>query len=274
MHIPKFADWKKSKKINVNENKTINESSFIEYCKAYKVNATQADADELGDDVSREHFKEYFNIPADADEDPSYKRDSNFDDKKLGAIKINEVESTDKDSKSLLKRTKNLFGREYGTGKKYGDETLGGKLLNDIDSFLQQNNDESRISESTSDFEILITSATKTIVEDSFENGEIGGEKFIDISYAKDRYDSFEDFCKRLDFSSDVEKWNLLDDKYISYSQLEDDDNIVAGDLEIDKWKKGEMRLWNAVYEFTMKFIDKNDADGETMEKILGIKQN
>lgn len=74
------------KEKNIYEMKKINEDNTIELAKAYKVNMEQVDYDELGDKISREDFKKYFNIPDDADEDPSYARDKNFDPKNLSKL--------------------------------------------------------------------------------------------------------------------------------------------------------------------------------------------
>lgn len=51
----------------------------LHLAQAYHVRMTQMDLDELGLDVDRERFKAYFGIPEDADEDPGYKRDPDFD---------------------------------------------------------------------------------------------------------------------------------------------------------------------------------------------------
>lgn len=189
--------------------------SFIQFCKAYKVNATQADADELGNDVSREHFKEYFNIPADADENPQYKRDKNFDDKKLGSIKINE---------------------------------------------------------SSTDFDLLVTFATKDITEDNFENGQDGDTKTSDIDGFEGLYDSFEALCKNLGFPSDPTKWYCIDDRII-YSQMENanGDLVTETDADYEAWKKGEVKLYAADYDFSIKFVSKEKTNSSEIEEKLGI---
>ena len=200
-----------SKKKNVNE-------SFIELCKAYKVNATQLDADELGNDVSREDFKEYFNIPADADEDPSYKRDSDFDYKKLSAIKINE---------------------------------------------------------STDDFDLLVTFATKDVTEDNFENGQDGDTTTNDITEFEGLYDSFDALCKKLGFPNDPTKWCCIDDRII-YNQLEDTDGdpIEMDSQEYESWKKGEITAYSCDYDFSIKFVPKGATTSAEIEKNLNIKEN
>ncbi len=189
--------------------------SFIQFCKAYKVNATQADADELGNDVSREYFKEYFNIPADADENPQYKRDKDFDDKKLNFIKINE---------------------------------------------------------SSTDFDLLVTFATKDITEDNFENGQDGDTRTSDIDGFEGLYDSFETLCKNLGFPSDPSKWYCIDDRII-YSQLENanGDLVTETDAEYEAWKKGEIKLYAADYDFSIKFVSKEKTKSSEIEEKLGI---
>lgn len=209
--ISSFWQMGESKKKNVNE-------SFIELCKAYKVNATQLDADELGNDVSREDFKEYFNIPADADEDPSYKRDSDFDYKKLSAIKINE---------------------------------------------------------STSDFDLLVTFATKDVTEDNFENGQDGDTTTNDITEFEGLYDSFDALCKKLGFPNDPTKWCCIDDRII-YNQLEDTDGdpIEMDSQEYESWKKGEITAYSCDYDFSIKFVPKGATTSAEIEKNLNIKEN
>ena len=64
----------------------IKEENTIALAKAYGVNMSKADYAELGKSTSRSNFKSYFRIPDDADEDPSYKRDSNYDAKKLSVL--------------------------------------------------------------------------------------------------------------------------------------------------------------------------------------------
>jgi hypothetical protein len=51
--------------------------------------------DENDMDKNRKIFKEYFNIPENADEDPKYKRDSNYDAKTVAL----EMEKTLKSAK-------------------------------------------------------------------------------------------------------------------------------------------------------------------------------
>ena len=62
--------------------------SIVGFPQGYKVAVKEADFEELGyqmsnssfdDNRNRQIFKEYFNIPEDADEDPTYKRDENYD---------------------------------------------------------------------------------------------------------------------------------------------------------------------------------------------------
>ncbi len=74
--------------------------SAIRYAKMYKVNLTQNDIDELGPKVDREKFKEYFNIPVDADQDPDYKRDSNYNVSNLKDLK--ELEKTNEETNDGL----------------------------------------------------------------------------------------------------------------------------------------------------------------------------
>ncbi len=66
----------------------------IELAKAYGVNMSQESYDELGPEIDRASFKEYYNIPEDADEDPSYKRDSDFNPKLLNKI-VKEAKDSD-----------------------------------------------------------------------------------------------------------------------------------------------------------------------------------
>jgi hypothetical protein len=82
--IVKLIESKTGKKVNF-----LKEDDFMQLCKAYKVMPSFFDLEELGKNVSRDKFKKYFNIPKDADEDPNYKRDKNFDIKKLSTLKEN-----------------------------------------------------------------------------------------------------------------------------------------------------------------------------------------
>jgi len=67
------------------------ETEIANFASAYKANVTKIDLEELiqaignkeGEDA-REIFKNYFNIPVDADEDPDYMRDKNYDSKNFG----------------------------------------------------------------------------------------------------------------------------------------------------------------------------------------------
>lgn len=81
--VIKLIEAKTGKKVLFESN------DFIQYCKAYHVAATKSDLEELGKNVSRDKFKKYFSIPKDADEDPDYKRDKNFDAKKIEQLKEN-----------------------------------------------------------------------------------------------------------------------------------------------------------------------------------------
>jgi len=66
---------------------SVNEDNTISLAQAYHVAMDQVDYDELGSEVDRKEFKDYFNIPNNADEDPNYKRNPKFNLKKLSRIK-------------------------------------------------------------------------------------------------------------------------------------------------------------------------------------------
>lgn len=61
--------------------------SPLHLAQAYHVRMDQMDMDELGPEVDRVTFKAYFGIPEDADEDPNYKHNPDFDLAELSHIK-------------------------------------------------------------------------------------------------------------------------------------------------------------------------------------------
>ncbi len=79
---------------------------------AYKVNMDQKDFDELGKSVTRKKFKDYFGIPADADENPDYKRDADFDATKLSKIQEEAALHAGK-----LETGATVYHKEYGKGE-------------------------------------------------------------------------------------------------------------------------------------------------------------
>lgn len=76
--------------------------SIVGFAQGYKVAVRDVDFEELGyqmsddEDKNRQIFKEYFNIPAEADEDPTYKRDKNYDVKTVASEMAKTLKSAEK----------------------------------------------------------------------------------------------------------------------------------------------------------------------------------
>lgn len=280
--LPRFSDWKKEKK-KLNESKT--NGSFLSFCRAYGVNATQADYDELGDDVSREKFKEYFGIPADADENPSYKAFNNFDPKLLNKIKLKESSTDDKTLSTVIKLIRQNTGQKFDKlGKVIHKDDLSDMLeksditIDAATAALRKKGwviDESasNINESSDEFEILVTFATKDVIEDDFEDGEIGGGQTHDLPHAETIYKDFASICSTLGLSDDISKWYCVDDRII-HSRMEDADNneILPTDGSYELWKSKKMKLYSVDYDLSIKFIPKTSPTEDDIEKNLGIK--
>ena len=92
--------------------------SPITFAKAYGVNLTQADYNELGKSVNREQFKEYFNIPDDADEDPKYKLHKDFNASKLKNI-----------NEDVYERGKSLLISDFKIGDEVTYRGVGGAVV-------------------------------------------------------------------------------------------------------------------------------------------------
>lgn len=120
---------------------------------------------------------------------------------------------------------------------------------------------------------IIISNGWYTRELDDYEQGEIGGGSHSsDMKHLNGTYDSFEEFISDNNFNN-KDSWSAFSGDYnrIDYQTTENENGVEPTSNEIERWKKGEMKLYSAIYSFNIHFLP-NPLDAETIGSKLGIQ--
>ena len=123
-------------------------------------------------------------------------------------------------------------------------------------------------------YRLYVTHAWKEWAEDSYGDGEIGRRNEYDMSRdAQGVYNSWQQIAKALGLTEDPEAWIGFDGPRLLCQQLEDDDGTEAFPEEIERWKKGELRLWSATYNFEIQLVTEKTPTAKELSDITGLKE-
>lgn len=94
----------------------------------------------------------------------------------------------------------------------------------------------------------------RTIIEDDYYNGCVSDYQSTDYNHTMS-HDTLTGLIHRLvlHYDTTVDS-DCIHDNYLSINILEDNDGCKPSPDELEKWKKGEFKLWQAeyVYRFTV----------------------
>jgi hypothetical protein len=115
----------------------------------------------------------------------------------------------------------------------------------------------------------------KTVVEDSYDDGEVGNRKTIIFEKNLGMYDANALLSKLsarygLD-GSDKSKWTAFEDGRINYIQLENANGDAASRSEIERWIDGQQVLYSAEYSMGIDKVKTSPATVSYLVKQLGI---
>jgi hypothetical protein len=125
------------------------------------------------------------------------------------------------------------------------------------------------------DFEIIVEYMYVDTTEDSFEKGEIGKTQ---TNFEEKNVGSFSSFSaifsflnKNYGLSDDPKDWEIIDDGLISTGRLEDGQGveILEGDRDYERWRKGEINLWSTYYYLRIKFATSYIPDESAIRELI-----
>ena len=138
--------------------------------------------------------------------------------------------------------------------------------------------DEDVIKEANeSNVKLFVKHMTKEIVEDDYNEGEVGQRKMTADEIIGKKFNSFDDFKKyaeKMWYFKDAENaWVVIDNRII-YDRLENDNGDVVedSDPEYAEFKDGKKSLWSASYDFVVELIAEVKTDEEAVREFTGIK--
>lgn len=119
--------------------------------------------------------------------------------------------------------------------------------------------------------DFIVISAYKDTVLDNYEEGEIGETYSSNMSHFKGIiFNTIEDLAKQTFLPNIKENWCIFDGR-ITTDLLEDKDGCEASEREIEKWKKNDMKLYSARYNFHVLEVKIDKPTDELLNQNLGI---
>jgi len=121
--------------------------------------------------------------------------------------------------------------------------------------------------------EYLITAAWFDSEEDVYSEGAVGGGNSGDLDWLEGkRYKSIKELLSALvQESGDFTNLSVFDDR-IMWQTLENENGIEASSREIEKWKKGQIKLWAASYNVKVAEIQVRDLEEEDLVSLTGLQ--
>lgn len=125
-------------------------------------------------------------------------------------------------------------------------------------------------------YQLELKDWTADVYEDDFEEGE--GKHVNSFSGEVNKiFGSIDDLLKyigdRITYEdAKKENFSVNDDGRIDTSVLVDSENSPASKSEIEKWKNGELKLYNANYSFYVLLVSQKTPTVEELSSLLGIK--
>ena len=151
----------------------------------------------------------------------------------------------------------------------------GGGLSNVPESFPSNDAVSYKNGGGANGYKLTLKNWDADIYEDSYEEGE--GERVN--SFGEKVNKSFSSGEELLEYINDnilyhnakKEHYNIMDDGRIVTSVLVDEDNSAASENEIEKWKKGDKKLYSANYNFYITLTQEKTPSADELSKLLGI---
>jgi hypothetical protein len=127
------------------------------------------------------------------------------------------------------------------------------------------------------DYQIELENWFARVHEDDYENGE--GDQVN--SFADDVNKTFKTAKQLFDYINDkiiykdidAANYFAIEDGRITTSLLVDSENIPASESQIEIWKKGELKLYTANYDFYIRLVSRKTPTTDDLANILGVEK-
>ena len=120
----------------------------------------------------------------------------------------------------------------------------------------------------------FLTNVSSDVVEDNFEQGEIGQWQSSINEKENKRFNSIEELLeylyKNYGLSTTKSDYAIVDDGNISTSILQNEDGISVdeGETLYKQWKEGKARLWNAYFTIRIEIIKANKISADELHTL------
>jgi hypothetical protein len=197
----------------------------------------------------------------------------------IGEVVDSEYDDSSDILRLAVKTSDEPYKYWYKIGSPYIQILEGVKMKKTIVESAQRYLEEDEIPQRPqSGVKLFVSHMAKEITEDNYEQGEIGERQLqMDEKIGK-TFDSFDDFKKWLEKEyalncSDNDSWAVINNRLI-FQQSEDQDGmtIEQGDRRFEQFKKGEINLWTADYDFVVELIVPSKTDEEDVRAFTGIQ--